>query len=133
MSRKIKVVPCSGIGKVYGLISRESVFKTIQQLCPEDAETMCLAYIETGDNEARESVVGKEFITLDGCPTLCAKKNIELAGGIVKDSSRVVDAFRRHKGAKPGTATELSAEGWQIVDELAEEIAGKVRKLKSEA
>jgi uncharacterized metal-binding protein len=132
MSKKIKVIPCSGIGKVYGLIARESVLKTTQQLCPEDAETMCLAYIETGDKESREAIEGKTCITMDGCPTMCSKKNVELAGGIVKESYRVVDAFRQHKGAKPGTATELSPEGWQIADELADEMAVKVKKLASE-
>ena len=132
MSRKIKVIPCSGIGKVYGLIARESVLKTIQELCPQDTETMCLAYIEIGDKESRDEIVGKECITMDGCPTMCAKKNVELAGGIVKESYRVVDAFKQHKGAKPGTATDLSSEGWQISDELAEQMAGTVKKLKSE-
>jgi uncharacterized metal-binding protein len=132
MSKKVKVIPCSGIGKVFGLIARESAFKTIKELCPEESETMCLAYIETGDKETKELVEGHQFITIDGCPTMCAKKNVELAGGLVKENYRVVDAFRQHKGAKPGTPTELTPEGWQIVDEIAGEIAGKVKKLSSE-
>ena len=132
MSRKVKVIPCSGIGKVYGLMARESVLKTVKDLCPGESDTVCLAYIVTGDKEAREMIAGKDCITLDGCPALCSKKNAELAGGIVRESLRVVDAFRRHKGAKPGTPTELTEEGWQIVDEIAGEIAGKVKKLNSE-
>jgi len=132
MSRKVKVIPCSGIGKVYGLMARESVLKTVKDLCPGESDTVCLAYIVTGDKEAREMIAGKDCITLDGCPALCSKKNAELAGGIVRESLRVVDAFRRHKGAKPGTPTELTEEGWQIVDEIAGEIAGKVNKLNSE-
>jgi uncharacterized metal-binding protein len=132
MSKKVKVIPCSGIGKVYGLIARESVLKTVKELCPEESETVCLAYIVTGDKEASELVKGENCITLDGCPASCAKKNAELAGGIVKENMRVVDAFKRHKGAKPGTGTELTGEGWQIVDEIAGEIAGKVKKINAE-
>jgi uncharacterized metal-binding protein len=132
MSKKVKVIPCSGIGKVYGLIARESVLKTVKELCPGESETVCLAYVVTGDKEAREMIEGKNCITLDGCPSLCAKKNTELAGGIIRENIRVVDAFRRHKGAKPGTATELTGEGWQIADEIAGEIAAKVKKLNSE-
>jgi uncharacterized metal-binding protein len=132
MLKKVKVIPCSGIGKVYGLIARESVLKTVKELCPEESETVCLAYIVTGDKEAKKIIGGQNCITLDGCPRLCAKINTELAGGIVKDSLRVVDAFRRHKGIQAGTASELTPEGWQIVDEIAGEIAGKVKILHSE-
>ena len=63
---------------------------------------------------------------------MCAAKNVELAGGIVKQKVRVVDTFKRHKGAKPGTATELTEEGWAIADEIAGEIAGKVRETLKE-
>ena len=131
MSRKVKVIPCSGIGKVYGLIARESVLKTVKVLCPGESETVCLAYVVTGDKEAREMIEGQDCITLDGCPSLCSKKNAELAGGIVRESVRVVDAFRRHRGTKPGTPTELTTEGWEIVDEIAGETAGKIKTLNN--
>jgi hypothetical protein len=48
MSNKVKVVPCSGIGKVFGLVAREAALSTVLELCPEKAETVCLAYIVTG-------------------------------------------------------------------------------------
>lgn len=132
MSKKVKVIPCSGIGKVYGLIARESALKTVRELCPGDSETVCLAYVVTGDKEAKEMIEGQDCITLDGCPKLCAKTNAELAGGTVIENIRVVDAFRRHKGAQPGTPTELTPKGWQIVDEIAGEVAGKVKNINSE-
>ena len=128
MPNKVKVIPCSGMGKVYGLIARESALSVVKNLCPDEAETVCLAYIVTGDEEAKLLIEGKQCITLDGCPAMCAAKNVELAGGNIKQKVRVVDAFKRHKGAKPGTATELTEEGWAISDEIAGEIAGKVRE-----
>lgn len=132
MSNKIKVIPCSGMGKVYGLISRESVLHTVNDLCPELADTACLAYIVTGDEEAKSLVQDQSCITLDGCPAMCAAKNVELAGGIVKEKMRVVDAFRKHKGAKAGTATELTDEGWAIIEEIAQDITQKVYALSEE-
>lgn len=132
MSEKIKVIPCSGMGKVYGLVARESTLKVIQELCPNDSSTVCLAYIVTGDQEAKELIEGEKCITLDGCPSMCAAKNAELAGGVVLEKVRVIDSFRKHKGAKPGTATELTEEGWLIVDEIAGEIAEKVKLLSRE-
>jgi uncharacterized metal-binding protein len=127
MPKKIKVIPCSGIGKVYGLLARESALKLVTELCPDASETVCLAYIVTGDEEAKKKINGETCITIDGCPMLCAKKNSELSGGIVTENLRVVDVIKKHRGAKPGTATELTAEGWQIVDEIAAELAGKIK------
>lgn len=132
MSDKIKVIPCSGMGKVYGLVGRESVLKAVTELCPDKAETECLAYLVTGDAEAKALVEGKKCITLDGCPAMCAAKSVELAGGDVRSKMRVIDAFRRHKGAKPGTATELTKEGWSIVDDIAGDIEEQVNKLSEE-
>jgi uncharacterized metal-binding protein len=132
MSEKIKVIPCSGMGKVYGLVGRESALKVVKELCPDQAETMCLAYIVTGDEEVKELIQGKKCITLDGCAAMCAAKSVELAGGDVIEKKRVLDTFRKHKGAKPGTATELTEEGWSIVNEIANEIAEKVNALSKE-
>lgn len=132
MSSTIKVIPCSGMGKVYGLVARESALKVIQELCPQEARTVCLAYIVTGDQEAKELIEGQKCITLDGCPKMCAAVNAELAGGIVTEKVRVIDSFRKHKGAQPGNATELTEEGWLIVDEIAVEIAEKVKLLSKE-
>jgi uncharacterized metal-binding protein len=83
MDKKVKVIPCSGIGKVYGLMAREAALKTVLELIPEKSETVCLAYIVTGDPEAKDKIEGIECITVDGCPKMCAAKNVSLAGGIV--------------------------------------------------
>ena len=130
MSEKIEVIPCSGMGKVYGLIGRESALRVVRDLCPEEADTLCLAYLVTGDEEASNRIKGKKCITLDGCPAMCAAKSVAIAGGDVQRKLKVLDTFKRHKGAKPGTATELTEEGWLISDEIADEIAAMVQKMR---
>ena len=85
MDKKVKVVPCSGIGKVYGLMAREAVLKTVIELCPEKSETVCLAYIVTGDKEVKEKIEGFDCITVDGCPKMCASKNVSISW---RDSNR---------------------------------------------
>lgn len=132
MSDKIKVVPCSGIGRVYGLIGRESVLRAVKDLCPDQAETVCLAYIVTGDDEAQKLIKDKTCITLDGCPTMCSAKSVELAGGIVREKLKVLDTVKKYRGIQPGTGTELTEEGWQLVDEIADEIVAKVNDLVKE-
>ena len=132
MSEKIMIIPCSGMGKAYGLVGRESTLRVVRELCPDEACTICLAYLVTGDEDASVHIRGRRCITLDGCPTMCAAKSVTLAGGDVRKKMKVIDAFKRHKGAKPGTATELTEEGWLISDEIADEIAAAVLALKAE-
>jgi len=126
---KIKVVPCSGIGKVLGLMARETALTVTDRLCPDTAETACLAHLVTGEDEAVAKVKGQHCFTVDGCAALCAFKSVEAAGGIVKQQYRAMDEMRFHKGKKPGTGTALTEEGWQIVDEFAAKIAQDVSEL----
>ena len=125
---KSLIVPCSGIGKVYGLMSREAAFEAVRRL-DGAAETICLALLVPGDEDAVAAVRRHPCITVDGCPALCAFKNVKLAGGEVAKSVRVVDAFKAHKGADAGTATALSEEGWAITDEIALQLEADARRL----
>ncbi|HNZ42768.1 MAG TPA: putative zinc-binding protein [Bacteroidales bacterium] len=127
-NKKIKVIPCSGIGKVFGLMAREAALKTVLELCPERSETVCLAYIVTGDKEAKEKIEGRGCITVDGCPKMCAAKNVSIAGGIVIEEIKVLDTVKEHKGKKFGTATALDADGEIVVNEIAEKIAKKINE-----
>jgi len=124
---KIKVIPCSGIGKVFGLITREVALRVANELCPEDAETLCLSYVVTGDDEVKQKIEGHNCITIDGCATKCAAKNVAYAGGIIKDQYSATEAYKNHRGEYGGTATILTDAGWQMVDELSEKIADKIK------
>jgi uncharacterized metal-binding protein len=120
---EVLVIPCSGIGKVHGLVSREVVYRVTDILLPAKSDTVCLALLVTGDEETRHKVRSHPCITVDGCPKLCAQKNVELSGGKIAKTVRVYDTMKRHRGAQFGNATSLSEEGWAVVDEIAAEIS----------
>lgn len=129
MDKKVKVIPCSGIGKVYGLMAREAVLEAVVELCPEKSETVCLAYIVTGDAEAKEKIRGYDCITVDGCPKMCASKNVSIAGGIVIEEIKVLDTVKEHKGKKFGTPTQLDVDGEKVISEMAAKIAKKINEI----
>ena len=126
---QVLVVPCSGVGKVQGLISREAVYQVTDHLMPGQSDTVCLALLVTGDAEMRAKVQSHPCITVDGCPKLCAKKNVEFSGGTVALGVRVYDTLKRHRGAQFGSPTTLSDEGRAAADELAAEIAQTAQRL----
>ncbi len=119
----VLVIPCSGIGKVHGLISREAAYLAADDLARETADTLCLALLVKGDAEAVEAVRSHACLTIDGCPKACAEKNVELAGGRVARAFQVTEAFQNRRGAKPGTASELSEDGWAITRDIAAAVA----------
>ncbi len=119
---EVLVIPCSGIGKVHGLVGREATYSALE-LLPGRAETVCLALLVTGDPETREKVRAHRSITVDGCPKLCARKNVELAGGEVALSVKVYETMKRHRGEKFGTVTALSEQGLAMADEIGGAIA----------
>ena len=63
---------------------------------------------------------------------MCSAKSAEEMGGDIKAKFKVLDVMRLHKGAKPGTATELTEEGWAIVDEIAAKLCAEVAQIQSE-
>lgn len=128
----IKVIACSGIGKAMGLMARETALQVTGKLSPDTTETVCLAHVVTGDEDARNKVEGHNCITVDGCPAMCAAKSVEHAGGIVKAKYRVIDEMRNHKGVDAGTGTALTKDGWKIVDELAGKISKKAAEITRE-
>jgi uncharacterized metal-binding protein len=129
MDNKVKVVPCSGIGKVYGLMAREAVLKTVIELCPDKSETVCLAYIVTGDTEVKEKIEGFNCITVDGCPKMCASKNVSLTGGIVIEEIKVLETVKEYKGKKFGSPTLLNEDGEAVISQIAEKIAKKINEV----
>ena len=126
---QVLIVPCSGVGKVQGLISREAVYHITDKLMPGRADTVCLALLVTGDAETRDKIQTHPCVTVDGCPKLCAKKNVELSGGKVALEVRVYDTLKRHRGGQFGSATTLSEEGWAAVEEIASEVTQTAQQL----
>jgi uncharacterized metal-binding protein len=125
---RVLLIPCSGIGKVFGLLSREVVYRVTDTLLPNETDTVCLALLVSGESETTQIVKQTPCITIDGCPKLCALKNVELAGGKIAQGIRVYDTTKRHRGADFGSATNLSAEGWAVVDEIAGKIVQNIQQ-----
>ena len=126
----VLVIPCSGIGKVHGLIGREATYMVTEDLASGKTATLCLALLVKGDAEAVEAVKSHRCITIDGCAKACAQKNVEMSGGSVSKAIQVAEAFRNFRGAKPGTATALTEDGWKITQAIADSIHCEVAALQ---
>jgi uncharacterized metal-binding protein len=127
--KKVVVVPCSGIGKALGSVGREATYEVVENLRKGVTDTTCLALIVRGDEETLQLVKNNRCITVDGCPLQCAAKNVELAGGDLAASFRVVDTLRENRKLKPKSVTFLDHDGQELANLLAEQVAQKVDEL----
>ena len=117
------VVPCSGIGKPFGSVSREAAYELCEDLRPDATRLVALSKLVLGDSAARELVADNPTITIDGCKYLCAAKMVKQSGGTVAHEVAVLDVYRRHKHLKPEGIAELNASGRELARVLAQEVA----------
>jgi uncharacterized metal-binding protein len=127
--RKVVIVPCSGIGKTYGSVSREAAYEVTEDVRPGQTQLVALALLVLGDEVARAAVEGWPAITIDGCKLSCAAKMVRQSGGTVAQEFAVLDVYRRYKQFKPQGIAQLNEGGRQLAHALAEEIAGVVDDL----
>ena len=127
--KKVIVIPCSGIGKAFGSISRDATYELTEKLRIDTTQTICLALLVSGDEESLQLVRNNKCITVDGCPLQCAEKNVKLAGGNLVGSLRVIDVYKENRHLKPRSVTFLDPDGQQMALKLAERIVEKVDDL----
>jgi len=128
--KKIIIVPCSGIGKTYGTVTREAAYDLTEDLRPDDTQLVTLSMLVLGDEGARAAVDGSQAIAIDGCKLACASKMVRQSGGTVAKEYAVLDAYRRHKAFKPAGIAELNEGGIQLAHALADEIAAEIDLMK---
>jgi uncharacterized metal-binding protein len=130
--RRVVIVPCSGIGKANGTVSREAAYRVTQDLRPAESQLVPLSLLVLGDEAARATLSGSPAITIDGCKLACATKMVKESGGSVAQEVAVLDVYRRYKQFKPQGIAELNEGGQQLAQAMAEEISAKVDELREQ-
>jgi uncharacterized metal-binding protein len=124
--KKVWIVPCSGIGKSYGSVARESAFIVTEDLCPEKTAIMALSRLVPDDNDARTDIRHSKSITIDGCKLSCAAKVVAETGGTVAHALQVLDVYRVNQELKPAGISELDENGKKLAAILAGDVAALV-------
>jgi uncharacterized metal-binding protein len=126
---KILIVPCSGIGKTYGSVSRLAAYIVTEDLLPDQTCLVALSRLVMGDQAARQEVAAHPAIAIDGCSLACATKMIQESEGRLAQAFAVLEVYRRHRQFKPKGIAELNEAGEQLAQALAEEVALTVNQM----
>lgn len=127
--RTVVVVPCSGIGKTYGSVSREAAYGITEDRRPGTTELVALSLLVLGDEPARASVRAHQAVTIDGCKLACAAKMVRESGGTVARGFAVLDTYRRHRELRPEGIAELNEGGRLLAEVLADEVTTVIDEL----
>jgi uncharacterized metal-binding protein len=128
-TRKVVMLPCSGIGKVYGAVARETVFELTGRVRPGVAVTTCLSLLVIGDPDAGRMIADNPVITIDGCVKSCAYKCVESQGVRPARSYQAIEFYKAHKELKPDGIAELDENGRRLSALAADELARAVDEL----
>jgi uncharacterized metal-binding protein len=129
MTGKVTVIPCSGIGKSLGSVSREAAYELCENLRPGRTQLVALSKLVLGEEQARGLVRNNPSVTIDGCKKMCAATLVKHSGGTVACEIAVFEVFRRYKELKPEGIAELNDQGKQLARALAGEIAAEVDEI----
>jgi uncharacterized metal-binding protein len=130
--KKVAIVPCSGIGKTYGTVSRVAAYQVTEDDRPRVTCLVPLSLLVLGDETYRQVLADWPAVTIDGCKLACATKMVRESGGTIARDFAVLDVYRRYKQFKPQGIAELNEGGLQLADALAKEIALAVDSLIEE-
>jgi uncharacterized metal-binding protein len=128
---KVIIVPCSGIGKTYGTVSREAAYEVVEELRPDETHLVALSMLVLGDEAAREAVAQCPAVTIDGCKLACASKMVQESGGTIAQDFAVLDVYRRNRKLRPRGIAELNEGGQLLAVALAAEVASVVDELQA--
>jgi uncharacterized metal-binding protein len=130
-TRKVVVLPCSGIGKAYGALARETTYELMERVRPGVVVTTCLALLVIEDPEAVQLIRTHPVITIDGCPKGCALKSVEAVGVKPARTCQAINFYKAHKDLKPDGVAELNEAGLKLAALAADELAHVVDDLSA--
>ncbi len=129
----VAVIPCSGIGKAFGTVSREAAYELCENLCPNETTLVALSKLVLGEADAQRRVRTNSAVTIDGCKLMCASKLVKHNGGTVAREVSVLDVFRRYKELKPEGIAELNDAGKELARVIAAEVAESLDEITKPA
>ena len=130
--KKVVVLPCSGIGKAYGALARETAYELAERVRPGVATLTCLPLLVINDPAARQLVTENPVIAIDGCPKECARKSVEALGKKPAVSYQAIRFYTAHKDLKPEGVAQLNGAGQRLAKIAADELAETVDRLAAQ-
>ena len=131
--KKVYIIPCSGIGKVFGSIGRETAYILVNELAKGKTALECLPLIVKGKKEIIEALKENKVIAIDGCPLKCSYNDLIEAIGKVDAQFITTDIVKENRDLKPEPSIiPIGDNTKKLSRKLAEKIVLKIDELLEE-
>ncbi len=122
MAKKICLLPCNGLDKALGVITREVSIKVIEM--DSSIDLICPVLYNTNEKKYDEILKNAKIIVIDGCSTRCAAKLAETKGQKISKRVFIPDMTKKFQ-LRPGKNLVLNTDGEKLVEKIAAEIITK--------
>jgi len=122
MTEKIKVAPCTGMGKILATVARVGALLATDEGKSEDLELICTPCVAAGLQREIERITGEDLIIIDGCIDECCRKIFEKNGANIVADIKVWEVLRENKELKPESRVKLGPKGMALAKKVAEKV-----------
>ena len=112
MSKKYAILPCNGLDKRAGCITREIA---IHLSATTGSEIICPVFYRVADTRYNKLALENPLLVLDGCATRCASKLAAEKGLKIADRLNITD-FAKEENVILSTGLDLNAEAQELVN-----------------
>ena len=127
---KVYIIPCSGIGKVFGSIGRETAYIVVNELAKGKSALECLPLIVKGKKEVINTLKLNKVIAIDGCPLKCSYNNLMENVGKVDAQFMTTDIVKENRDLRPESSIiPIGEHTKKLSKKLAEKVAQEVDDL----
>jgi len=134
MSRKIAILPCTGVGQVVGTIARQAAYTVCDDLRPDQTCLVCLPALVKGVQEDIDMIRNCPVVVVEGCKERCATYAIQLQGGAPAAVVYIPDVVEgTGLKIKREARRQLTESEQQVADLVAQQIVSTADHLSTEA
>jgi uncharacterized metal-binding protein len=130
MAEKIKVAPCTGMGKVLATVARVGALLATDEGKSDELELICTPCVAAGLPREIERIKGADVIVIDGCIDECCRKIFEENGSNIIADIKVWEVLRENKDLKPESRVKLGPKGMALAEKVAEKIKAEAARLR---
>lgn len=128
--RKVAVTPCSGIGQIFGPITRETGYRLVEDVFPEQTVLVCPPALAVDIEEDVDFIREFPVLVLNGCKDRCATKLVVEKGGEVEAEVYLPDILKAEKLSLHGEKrSRLGAKSELAIAKMTEQAAGVITRL----
>ncbi|MHA1839239.1 MAG: putative zinc-binding protein [Candidatus Ranarchaeia archaeon] len=127
-AKLVSIVPCAGLEKAPGFLTCYAAFEVVEKLRPNTTSLVAITPLMENVESSVRQVKTHPVIVVDGCPQRCATKLTVKKGGRIRGRVFIPCFIQKHS-LKPISASDLGAEGLQLVSIVAQDIAVQVDRI----